>query len=88
MILSPNDEFTTVGNLNFLKKKYFNNFSKKRFFEKQKNYLGPVNDKGVVISDVFFHELNALFEFNIFVIPGDSACCQTDNTTSKSGAMT
>ena len=50
--------------------------------------LGAVDDEGVVVADILFHELDALFELDVVVIPGDGACRQADNAAGESGAMT
>ena len=49
--------------------------------------LASVDDEGVVIADVPLHELDALLELDVVMVPGNGASRQTDDAASESGTV-
>ena len=49
--------------------------------------LDPVDDEGVVVADVPLHELDALLELDVVMVPGHGASRQTDDAASESGTV-
>ena len=50
-------------------------------------HLDPVDDEGVVVSDVPLHVLDALLELNVAVVPRDGARGEGDDAASELGAL-
>ena len=50
-------------------------------------HLDPVDDEGVVVSDVPLHVLDALLELDVAVVPRDGARGEGDDAASELGAL-